>query len=379
MNGTVRLAAGVLAMLTVVSATGALGERAWGAGDKVRIGLFTPLTGDWAEQGFHLKSAATMAVDAINQKGGISGKPVELIIADTRGDSRECVLIAEKFVADQTIIAVVGEMSSSCSMAAAPVYERANMTQISPTASAPKFTEMGKNIFRANSMQTKEGPANAVWAVKDLGAKRIATIYINNDFGVAGNKYFVEEAQRLGAEILAQEGFTPGERDFTAIVTRLKSLGPDTLYISAYHPDGAAILTQARRARFEPRVLGTAGLESPDLIKLGGSAVEGVMVSSQFFPDASRPANWAFAQEFKKRYSKDATMFSGLTYDATHILAAAIRDAGIEDRAKIADALVKVRGFTGVTGPISYEKSRNPDKTYTRIVVKGGRWAAYQP
>jgi branched-chain amino acid transport system substrate-binding protein len=378
MNGK-RIAALCILGLLLGTGTGLwLGSLAWAA-DKVRIGLFAPLTGDWAEQGFHLKSAATLAVEEINHKGGVNGKPVELVIADTRGDNRECVLIAEKYVADPAIVAVVGEMSSSCSMAAAPIFERANVTQISPTASAPKFTEMGKNMFRANTMQSQEGPANAQWAVKDLGAKKIATIYINNDFGVAGNKYFVEEAQRLGAQVVAQEGFTPGERDFTAILTRIKGLGPDTLYISAYHPDGAAILTQAKRMRFEPRVLATAGLESPDLIKLGGSAVEGVMISSQFFPDASRPANWAFSQEFRKRFGKDPTMFSGLTYDATNILVAAIRQVGTEDRAKVREALEGLHGFSGVTGTISYEKSHNPEKSYTRIVVKGGKWTAYQP
>ncbi|HXZ38724.1 MAG TPA: ABC transporter substrate-binding protein, partial [Thermodesulfobacteriota bacterium] len=178
------------------------------AAGEVKIGLSAPITGDWAEYGADFKRSVTMVFDRVNKEGGINGKKIVLEIADSRGDAKEAVLIAEKFVADPAIIAQIGDFSSSCTMAAAPVYEQAKMVQISPTASHQDWTKKGEFMFRVVATQGYEGPYNARWAVKDLGKKKIATVYINNDWGVDANKYFVQEAKALGAEIVAEEAFT---------------------------------------------------------------------------------------------------------------------------------------------------------------------------
>ena len=221
------------------------------AGDVVKIGLSAPLTGDWAEYGNDFKNSCQLVFDRVNKNGGIKGKQVELVIEDSRGDPKEAVLIAEKLVANPEIIAEIGDFSSSCCMAAAPVYEKANMTQLSPTSSHMDFTKKGENMFRVVATQGFEGPYNARWAVKELGKKKLATIYINNDWGVDANKYFIEEAKKLGAEIVAEEAFTPGEKDFTAILSKLKRLEPELVYMPTFYADAAAILNQAKRLRFK--------------------------------------------------------------------------------------------------------------------------------
>jgi branched-chain amino acid transport system substrate-binding protein len=349
------------------------------AQDVVKIGLSAPLTGDWAEYGNDFKRSVTMVMDRINRMGGIHGKQVVLEIADSRGDPKESVLIAEKFVADPDIIAEIGDFSSSSCMAAAPIYERANMTQMSPTASHMGFTQKGQNMFRVVATQGYEGPYNARWAVRELGKKKIATIYINNDWGVDANKYFTQEARKLGAEIVAEEAFTPGEKDFTAILSKLKRMKPELIYLPTFYADAAAILNQAKRIRFDPVVLANSSLFSQKTIELGGDAVEGILIPANYFSADPRPAAQEFTREYQALYGALPNQFAALAYDAANLMVAALQKAGIEDRAKVKDALVSLQGFQGATGSISYASSHDPEKELVRITIKDGKWVVYQP
>ena len=349
------------------------------AQDTVKIGLSAPLTGDWAEYGNDFKRSVTMVMDRINRMGGIHGKEVVLEIADSRGDPKESVLIAEKFVADPDIIAEIGDFSSSSSMAAAPIYERADMTQLSPTASHMGFTQKGKNMFRVVATQGYEGPYNARWAVQELGKKKIATIYINNDWGVDANKYFTQEAKKLGAEIVAEEAFTPGEKDFSAILSKLKRLKPELIYLPTFYADAAAILNQAKRVRFNPAVLANSSLFSQKTIELGGDAVEGILIPANYFSADPRPAAQEFTREYQALYGALPNQFAALAYDAANLMVAALQKAGIDDRSKVKDALVSLQGFQGATGSISYANSHDPEKELVRITIKDGKWVLYQP
>jgi branched-chain amino acid transport system substrate-binding protein len=349
------------------------------AQDTVKIGLSAPLTGDWAEYGNDFKRSVTMVMDRINRMGGIHGKTVVLEIADSRGDPKESVLIAEKFAADPDIIAEIGDFSSSSCMAAAPVYERENMTQLSPTASHMGFTQKGQNMFRVVATQGYEGPYNARWAVNDLGKKKIATIYINNDWGVDANKYFTQEARKLGAEIVAEEAFTPGEKDFTAILSKLKRLKPDLIYLPTFYADATAILNQAKRIRFKPVVMANSSLFSQKTIELGGEAVEGVLIPANYFSADPRPAAQEFTREYQALYGDVPNQFAALAYDAANLMVAALQKAGVDDRAKVKDALVSLQGFQGATGSISYANSHDPEKELVKITIKDGEWVLYQP
>ncbi len=349
------------------------------AGNTVKIGLSAPLTGDWAEYGNDFKRSITMVFDKVNKEGGVHGKQLELVIMDSRGDPKEAVLIAQKFVANPEIIAEIGDFSSSCSMAAAPVYEKANMTQLSPTASHMDFTKKGKNMFRVVTTQGIEGPFNARWAVKDLGKKRIATIYINNDWGVDANKFFVQEAKKLGAEVVAQEAFVPGEKDFTAILTKVKRLKPDLIYLPAFYADAAAILNQAKRMHFKTTVMAPGSLFSEKTIELGGKAVEGLLVAANYFNTDPRPAAQAFNKAYQAAYGKEPNMFAALAYDAAGLMVAALKSAGVNDRSKIRFALEGLKDYQGATGTISYANGHDPEKELLKITVKNGKWVVYNP
>jgi len=349
------------------------------ASGTVKIGLSAPLTGDWAEYGNDFKRSVTMVFNAVNKAGGVHGKDIELVIADSRGDPKESVLIAEKFVADPKIIAEIGDFSSSSCMAAAPVYEKAKMVQLSPTSSHMDFTKKGKFMFRVVATQGYEGPYNARWAVKDLGKKRLATIYINNDWGVDANKYFTAEARKLGAKIVAEESFIPGEKDFSAILSKLKRLKPDLIYLPTFYADAAAILNQAKRMHFKPAVMANSSLFSQKTIELGGSAVEGIMVPANYFSADPRPAAKTFTAEYQKAHGKIPNQFAALAYDAANLMVAALKKAGIDDRAKVREALLGIKDFPGATGTISYTEGRDPAKELARITIKDGKWVVYNP
>ncbi len=348
------------------------------AADSFKIGLSAPLTGDWAEYGADFKRAVTMVFDKVNKEGGIKGKQIVLEVADSRGDPKESVLIAGKFAADPAIIAQIGDFSSSCSMAAAPVFEQAKMVQISPTASHQDWTKKGEYMFRVVATQGYEGPYNARWAVKDLKKKKIATIYINNDWGVDANKYFTEEAKKLGAAIVAEEAFTPGEKDFNAIITKLKRLKPDLVYMPTFYADFTAIMTQAERAKYKPTVLANSSLFSPKTIELGGKAVEGTMIPVNYFTTDPRPAPSAFTKEYKALYGADPTQFGALAYDAAGLLVAALKAVGTDSREKVREGLLGLKGYQGATGPITYAEGRDPAKQLVRITVKDGKWVLYK-
>jgi len=356
----------------------ALGPSRAVAGGVVKIGLSAPLTGDWAEYGNDFKRSVTMVIDRVNRNGGVRGKRVELVISDSRGDPKESVMIAEKFVANPDIIAEIGDFSSSSCMAAAPVYERANMTQLSPTSSHMGFTKKGKNMFRVVATQGYEGPYNARWAVKELGKKRLATIYINNDWGVDANKYFTAEARKLGAEIVAEEAFVPGEKDFTAILSKLKRLKPDLIYLPTFYADAAAILNQAKRMRFQPLVMANSSLFSQKTIELGGEAVEGILIPANYFSADPRPAARDFTLLYKANYGGVPNQFAALAYDAANLMIASLQMVGVQDRAKVRVGLESLRGFEGATGSISYANGHDPEKELVKITIKDGKWVLYR-
>jgi branched-chain amino acid transport system substrate-binding protein len=376
-NLVIRFTATAFALAALVLGAAAGPQAALAAGE-LKIGLSAPLTGDWAEYGADFKRAVTMVIDKTNKAGGIKGQQLVLEVADSRGDPKESVLIAEKFVADKAIIAQIGDFSSSSTMAAAPVYEQAKMVQISPTASHQDWTKKGEYMFRVVATQGYEGPYNARWAVKDLKKKKIATVYINNDWGVDANKYFTQEAKSLGAEIVAEEAFTPGEKDFSAVISKLKRLKPDLLYMPTFYADFTAIMNQADRAKYKPAVLANSSLFSPKTIELGGKSVEGTMIPVNYFTTDPRPAPQTFTKDYKALYGQDPTQFGALAYDAAGLLVAALKAVGTDSREKVREGLLGLKGYEGATGAITYAQGRDPAKQLVRITVKDGKWVLYK-
>lgn len=338
------------------------------------IGLVTPVTGDNAEYGEFFRTGATLAVKLINDKGGINGTPVELIIEDSKSDPKEAVLIAQRFISNPAVVGVVGDFNSSASMAAAQIYSPAGLVQISPTASHPDFTTIGEYIFRSGTTQIHEAAFLARWSVKDLGRKRIAVLYINNDWGVVTQENYIKTAKEEGAQIVALEHFIPGDKDFTASLTKIKATNPDMFFVGTQWADAALIATQAEKLGLKVDLMGAGTLATDPLIQNAGNAVEGIRANSQYFVGDTRPPSQYFTEEYQKMFpGRRPHSHAALTYDAVNLLAEGIKSGG-RDRAKIRDAMAVIKDFPGATGTLTFDQDRNPYKIFAKIRVINQKW-----
>lgn len=342
--------------------------------EKLIIGVSAPLTGDFAANGNYIKTALLYGESVLNSNGGVLGQQVELVIEDSKGDPSEGVLIAQRFIQNSDIAAVVGDFSSSVSMAAAELYQQAGISQISPTASHPDYTKVGNYIFRAGTTQSSEGPFLARWGVKDLGYKTIATVYINSDWGVVANKYYVEEVERLGGTVTNQESYISGDKDFQATLTKIRESDPDMVFLAMPWADAGAIISQMGQVGYLPPMMGPGQLSTNDLIEMTGDYSEGLRANAVYFKDDVRPISKNFTEGYLKEYGIYPHDHAALAYDALMILVAAIERAGTNDRTAIRDELAKTSGYEGVTGGTTFNKIGDPIKEFIKIQIKDSQW-----
>jgi branched-chain amino acid transport system substrate-binding protein len=345
------------------------------AGEPILIGLSAPLTGNYSEYGTNWKKAMDIALEKINAKGGIKGRPLEIVAEDSKSDPKDSAQIAQKFSSDPKIVATIGDFTSTACMAAQPIYDRAGVVQLSPTASHPDFAPKSQWSFGIIGTQAAEGPFMANYTVTREGKKRIAVLYINNDWGIAAQEQYVKKAKELGAQVVAVDSYFDRDKDFTAVLTKLRGAKPDALYIATMYNDGALMSKQREKLGWsDVEVFGPGSLYSPKLLELGGTAVEGLRTSTIFLENDPRPEVQEFVKTFKARNNGVApNMFAAIAYDAISILANAIDKAGT-DRKAIRDELAKTKNFIGMTGKISFTERRDVERDYHYLVVKNGAW-----
>jgi branched-chain amino acid transport system substrate-binding protein len=347
------------------------------AAEPIYIALSAPITGDLAEYGANFKRAIELGIKYINAAGGLNGRPIELIIGDSKGDPKDSAMLAQKFTSDARIVAEIGDFTSTCSLAAQPIYQKAGMVQLAPSSTHPDFAKGSPYSFSIAGIQTAEAPFMANYAVKTLGKKKIAFMYVNNDWGIAARDNFVKAVKELGAEIIAEEPYLAGTTDFTAILTKCRGLNPDLLYLCSMYNDGALISKQRQKLGWNDiTVMGAGSLYSPKFIELGGDAVENVYTSCVFFPDDPRPEVQKFVKGFEETYQQTPNVFAAVAYDCINLLAYAITQAGT-DRKAVRDALAQVKDFPGVTGKITFSANRDVVKEYRKLVVQNGKFQLY--
>ena len=344
------------------------------AAEKIKIGFFAPLTGFAAADGASAKQAVEMAVKEINQRGGISGKEIELVVYDDRADSKEAVTIANKLIErDKVIVAVSGSYSMP-TRASAPIFQKAKIPMVTGYSVHPDITRAGNYIFRCSFVGTIQGAAGAEIAVKKIKAKKIAVLTMDNDFGRTLAKSFAERAKKLGAEIVLENVYSLGEKDYTPYLTKVKELNPDLLYTSGYYSEAAMICRQSRDLGLKMQIMGEEGFDSPMFIDLAGDAAEGVIITTNLNRDDPRPVVQNFIKNYKETYKMDPDMVGASAYDALCVAAKAIEVGGTDPKA-IRDAIAKTKNFDGVTGIIrGYNKLGEVMKPVQVQIVKNGEF-----
>ena len=317
----------------------------------IKVGLFVPLTGIGADDGLSALHGAQLAVEYINSHGGVLGDKIELLYYDDQTDPKQAVTLAYKMVQKDRVVAVVSGSYSGPTRAAASIYQRLRTPMIAAYAVHPDITKAGDFIFRVGTLATVQGRAGAHLAVEKLGAKKIAVLTMDNDFGVSLAKAFKSEAEKLGAEIVYEAKFAVGEKDFRTILNELKKKNPDVIYATGYYFNASKIVTQAKELGIYQTIIGQEGYDSPLFIQLSKNhAANGTVITTDLDRDSEKPVVQWFIKEYEKKYGRPADMVAASTFDAIMILKKAIEAAGKVDKNAIKKALINVSGEDFVTG-----------------------------
>lgn len=322
------------------------------AADTIKIGFFAPLTGFAAADGTSAKHAVEIGVKEINDKGGIDGKQIELVVYDDRHNSKDAVAIANKLIERDKVVAVVSGSYSMPTRVTAPIFQGAGIPMVAGYAVHPDVTTAGDYIFRNGYRGEVEGAAAADVAVKLLHAKKLAVLTMDNDFGRTLAAAFKERAAELGAELISDNVYALGEKDFSPLLTKVKEANPELLYTSGYYNEAALVTKQAQDLGLTVQILGEEGFDSPKFLELAGDAAEGTVFTTNLNRDDPRPFVQEFLKSYKETYGIDPDMVGASSYDAFKIIVAAIETAGTEPKA-IRDAIAGLKDFEGVTGKIS--------------------------
>jgi branched-chain amino acid transport system substrate-binding protein len=368
--------AGAFAAAFAAAPLSALAQSA--QGEPITLGVSGPLTGQNAQYGAQWKKGFDLALDEINGKGGARGRPLQYVFEDSQADPRQTVAIAQKFVSDPKIVAELGDFSSTASMAASPIYQRAGLVQFGFTNSHPNFTKGGDFIWSNSVSQADEQPRLAKYAA-ELGFKRVAVLYLNTDWGRTSQNIFGAAAKSLGLEVVAAEGYQPDEKDFRSTLVRVRDAKPDAIVLISYYADGALVSRQIRTVGLTTAIVASGSIYSPKFIELAGDAANGVFTETNFFPAEPRPEVQNFVTKFRARYNEDPDTFNAVAYD-TIVLFAAVIDKYGTDRTAIRDGLAEIKDVPSIIfGKATFdsETRRVAGARAVYLVVKDGKFALW--
>ncbi len=381
MNGSrvTNWAVWALALALGLSACGKKDEPATGASAgemTVKIGQVSPLTGPQAHLGKDNDNGARLALDEINAAGvTLGGRKVKFVLVseDDMADPRTATIVAQKLV-DQRVAGVLGHLNSGTSIPASKIYLDAGIPQISPSATAIAYTAQGfKTAFRVMTNDRQQGKVLGEYAVKKLGAKRIAIIDDRTAYGQGLADEVDKAVKASGGEVIAREFTTDRSTDFRAILTSIKAKNPDLVFYGGMDAQGAPMIRQLRSLGLKAKFLGGDGVQTSEFLKLAGADAEGVTGSSPGLPIENMPGGSEFRKKFTERFGPIQT-YAPYAYDAARTMVEAMKMAGSAEPAKYLAHLPHVR-LNGVTGVISFDdKGDIRGGAITMYQVRNGKW-----
>ena len=345
-----------------------------GAEDTVTLAVVSPVTGDSAEYGIHFNVGAQMAADKINEAGGINGKQVVLKSFDSKNDAKEAAEVARLICQDKTILATIGDFSSTCCMATAPIYEENKTVQISPSAGLIDFPRVGPYNFATTGVQENDGGflMNRVINEK-MGAKSVAIVYTNNDYGLNMLSYMTQEAEADGVVITDTEAVASGEKDFTAIVSKMRQTEPEAVAIVGSYNEVANCVKQIRQVGWDVPVAISGSALTDQLVELLGDDVNGIYSNIAFVASDNTPETKEFNEEFTKRANMPPSFHSISTYDTVMLVCdAAIQCGDNLNRETLKDAVQNYKGFDGLMGPFEFTEDGAVYRGYKVVQYQDG-------
>jgi branched-chain amino acid transport system substrate-binding protein len=342
--------------------------------NEIVIGEFGSLTGTTATFGISTRNGIDMAIDEINKAGGLLGKQVRVIVEDDQGKPEEAQTVVTKLITSDKVIAVLGEVASSRTLAAAPVAQENGIPMISPSSTNPKVTEIGDYIFRVCFIDPFQGFVMAKFASNTLKIKKAAILRdIKNDYSVGLANVFIENFKMMGGTIVADESYSEGDTDFSAQLTSLKAKNPEAIFVPGYYTEVGLVARQAKKLGLNVPLLGGDGWDSPKLTEIGGVDINGSYFSNHYSVEDPNPAIQKFVADYKARFNEVPDALAGLGYDSAKVLFDAIQRANSVEPAKIRDAIAATKDYPGMTGQITIDAQRNAVKPAVVLQVKDGK------
>lgn len=330
---------------------------------EILVGYYGDLSGRTSSFGQSTKNGIEMAADEINKAGGINGRQIRILVEDDQGEPNKAATVVTKLVNQDKVQAILGEVASSNSLAAAPKAQEAKVPMISPSSTNPAVTQVGDYIFRVCFIDPFQGEVMAKFAANNLKAKRAAILYdFNSDYSRGLYQFFKRSFTGFGGQIVSEQSYTQGDRDFSGQLTAIRSATPDVIYVPGYYGEVGVIANQTKQLGIKAPLLGGDGWDAPQLWQLGGAALNGDYISNHYSVDDPSPAIQKFVADYKSRFNILPDALAALGYDSMKVLADAIKRAGSTDSVKLRDAIAQTKNFSGVTGSITLDAARNAVK-----------------
>ncbi len=348
--------------------------------DTIKVGANLEMTGGSASYGISSKNAIELAFKEINEKGGINGKQLELVVADNKSEAAEATNAMQKLVSQDNVVAVIGPNLSSSVIAASAINNSAKVLDIAPMATNPYVTvdqASGKTKdfnYRTCFIDPFQGTVMAKFATAELGVGDAAILIDNSsDYAKGLAQFFKENFVKEGGAVTAEESYLQKDTDFKATLTKIKATNPDFLYVPGYYQEVGLIVKQARELGMNMPIAGGDGWDSAKMPEIAGAAaLNNTYFSSLYSPEDSSDINKNFVAAYEKAYGQKPDVFAALSYDSALLVAEAIKNAGSTEPAKISEAMAKINGFSGVSGSVTFDDKHNPVKSAVILEYKDG-------
>jgi branched-chain amino acid transport system substrate-binding protein len=358
----------VSAFFLLIAAIGIACERKPGTGGgaattgDIVVGMYGSLTGDGASFGQSSREGTELAVDEINSAGGLlGGRKIKLLVEDDQSKPEEASNAVTKLVTQDKVVAVLGEVASRRSLAAAPVCQKYMVPMISPSSTNERVTQVGDYIFRVCFIDPFQGEVLAKFAYNDLKARKVAILKdIQQDYSVGLTDSVMKHFTALGGQVLDPVSYSTGDSDFKAVLTQVRSQKPDAVFVTGYYPEAAIIARQARELGMKMPLLGGDGWVG-DALKNGREALNNSFISNHYSGDNPDPVVQNFVKAYRVKFGREPDAIAALAYDAVKVLADAMTRSNSTDGPKLRDALAH-GDVPGVTGRLKINAQRNVDK-----------------
>lgn len=372
-------------LLVVFMMAGVLSGCGPAASNTIKIGLLNEMTGGNATLGTSSANGAKMAFKEANASGGVLGKQIEAIVADNKSEPAEAANAMTKLVSQDKVVAVTGTFSSSNAIAAASVADATKVPYLASGATNPKVTVDEKTgkvndfVFRVCFIDSFQGTVGANFVLNNLKLKKVALLVDNSsDYSKGLAEFFRAAITKGGGEVLAEEAYLQKDQDFKTILTKIKALNPEVIYVPGYYEEVGKIVKQARELGIGAVILGADGWDSPKLAEIAGAdALNHTFFTNHYSVESTDPVSKTFVDAYTKEYGQKPDALAVLGYDAARVLLDAITRAGSADPLKIREALAATKDFNAISGETTLNETHDAVKNAVVIEMKNGTQSFY--